>query len=354
MFCRHNTVGVVRTRQATADSCNSRSPDSGAVRGLNDYSFRLLKHMKIILLSTFCHKPGSAVLSMPRLGACVLVFMLLVMAGSMWAGYEMASRTLDPEERQHGVADALREMLENQRRDLDETRQQTRNHLDALALRLGLMQSHIMRLDALGEQLVRAGELDAEEFDFTEAPALGGADASDGASSVEVSELINEMEQLAKSIEDREHKLTLIEALILNQKVDSVLLPAGRPVSKGWISSPYGKRKDPFTGKKAFHHGVDIAGKKGSEVFAVAAGVVTEARKKSGYGYLVEIRHADGYITRYAHNSEIRVKTGDLVDKGQVIGLMGSSGRSTGPHVHFEIVRNGKSINPAKYLRRRG
>lgn len=289
---------------------------------------------------------------MPRLGTCLSAFLLLIVGGSLWAGYEMGIRALDPDHRQREVTAAFREMLENQRRDLNQTRRQTRNHLDALALRLGMMQSHIIRLDALGEQLVKAGELDADEFNFAETPALGGLDSQDSASSVELFELVSEMEQLARSIEDREHKLTLMEGLILNQKVDSVLLPAGRPVSKGWISSPYGKRKDPFTGKKAFHRGVDIAGKKGSDVFAVAAGVVTEAGKKSGYGYLVEIRHVDGYVTRYGHNDKIIVKTGDLVSKGQVIGSMGSSGRSTGPHVHFEIARNGKSINPSKYLRR--
>lgn len=309
--------------------------------------------MKVILLSRFCHKSGSRALSMSGLGTCLAAALILIVGGSLWAGYEAGIRALDPDQRQQEVTAAFKQMLDQQRRELEQTRRHTRNHLDALALRLGTMQSHIMRLDALGEQLVRAGELDEEEFNFAESPALGGVDSRDESSSVELAELLSEMEQLARSIEDREHKLNLMEGLILNQRVDSVLLPAGRPVSKGWISSPYGTRKDPFTGKKAFHRGVDIAGKKGSDVFAVAAGVVTEAGKKSGYGYLVEIRHADGYVTRYGHNSEITVKTGDLVSKGQVIGKMGSSGRSTGPHVHFEIARNGKSINPAKYLRRK-
>ena len=144
--------------------------------------------------------------------------------------------------------------------------------------------------------------------------------------------------------------LRLIRPGVTDSQIQQEFKPAGRPVIKGWISSNYGYRKDPFTGKRAFHRGVDIAGKKDSEVFAVASGVVSWAGKKSGYGYLVEIRHPDGYVTRYGHNSMIFVKTGDLVDKGTVIGLMGSSGRSTGPHVHFEIARNGKSINPKKYL----
>ncbi|MEW7980521.1 MAG: M23 family metallopeptidase [Candidatus Sedimenticola endophacoides] len=131
----------------------------------------------------------------------------------------------------------------------------------------------------------------------------------------------------------------------------SPLTPAGRPVKKGWISSPYGYRKDPKTGKRDFHHGVDVASKENSDVIAVAAGVVTWVGEKSGYGILVELRHADGYTTRYGHNNKALVQAGDMVAKGQVIALVGSTGRSTGPHVHFEIARGGKALNPHKYLK---
>ena len=125
---------------------------------------------------------------------------------------------------------------------------------------------------------------------------------------------------------------------------------AGRPITWGWLSSKYGTRVDPISGKKAWHAGVDFAGKDGSDVIAVASGVVTFAGKRSGYGYLVEINHGDGYSTRYAHHKELKVMTGEIVKKGQVVGLMGSSGRSTGPHVHFEVLKNGKHVDPAKYV----
>jgi len=140
---------------------------------------------------------------------------------------------------------------------------------------------------------------------------------------------------------------------MLNSKMDSELRISGRPIKKGWVSSRYGYRKDPFTGKKTFHRGVDLAGKVNSPVIAVAAGVVTVAKKKSSYGYLVEVRHSNGYATRYGHNSKLLVQVGDMVSKRQTIALMGSSGRSTGPHVHFEIARNGKTINPRNYLRKK-
>jgi murein DD-endopeptidase MepM/ murein hydrolase activator NlpD len=308
--------------------------------------------MKIIFLSKFCQRSGSRTFSLSKVAACLGLMAAVVTGGSLWAGYQMGLQAQLAEDTSERGNEALMAMIEDQKAAVLETRESTREHMDALALRLGAMQSHVMRLDALGERLAALGKLDADEFNFSETPARGGVEAPVDAQSVEAAELVAEMEQLSTLLEDREHKLKLLEGLIVSNELQKELRPAGRPVKKGWISSKYGYRKDPFTGKKTFHHGVDIAGKKSSEIVAVASGVVTEAGQKSGYGYFVEIRHADGYTTRYAHNSEIFVDVGDLVEKGQPIGAMGSSGRSTGPHVHFEIARNGKSLNPSKYLRK--
>ncbi|WP_241086167.1 M23 family metallopeptidase [Candidatus Vondammii sp. HM_W22] len=161
--------------------------------------------------------------------------------------------------------DIFRQLLSEQRQESQEIRQYTRQHLDALALRLGQIQSHILRINALGERLAKLGKLNSDEFDFKEEPALGGLDASGSAQSVGPSELVSDMEQLSVMIEDREHKLELMDGLMLGSKIHDELKLAGRPVKKGWISSKYGYRKDPFTGKKAFHYGVDIAGKENSE-----------------------------------------------------------------------------------------
>ncbi|WP_245831980.1 M23 family metallopeptidase [Solemya velesiana gill symbiont] len=275
-----------------------------------------------------------------------------VVGTSLWAGYELGQQTRLANSESERANRILHDMIRQQQTDLEETRAASREHIDALALRLGEMQSHILRIDALGERLAIIGKLDTGEFDFSESPARGGLDASETAQSVEAGELVAEIEGLARTLDDREHKLELLEEMLLGIELQKQTTPAGRPVKKGWISSRYGYRKDPFTGKNAFHHGVDIAGKKDSDVFAVASGVVTFAGEQSGYGYLVEIRHADGYATKYGHNSKIFVEAGDLVTKGQVIGSLGSTGRSTGPHVHFEIVRNGKTLNPSKYLRK--
>ena len=288
---------------------------------------------------------GLPFLALGLLAASALLF------GTLWAGYELGRQSVAQGSGGQLALKSVQRVLESQRDELDEQRRQTQDHLDALSLRLGTMQSEILRIEALGAQLVKAGELDPEEFNFDAPPARGGLSSPDEASSTELSELVSELETLSLAIEDRAHKLELMQGLIVEGKVQEQLKPQGRPIDKGWISSRYGYRKDPFTGKKAFHHGIDFAGKKGSKVYAVASGIVTQAKRKVGYGYLVEIAHADGLVTRYAHNSKIFVQKGDLVNKGDTLGLMGSTGRSTGPHVHFEIVRNGKSLNPQKYLR---
>ncbi|MCP3870538.1 MAG: peptidoglycan DD-metalloendopeptidase family protein [Gammaproteobacteria bacterium] len=308
--------------------------------------------MKIILLSSGHRKAEGRAFSLAWLGAVLGTLFAVTVTGALWLGYVTGVQGFAAAQDEASLASLLNEQMLKQRKELKETRQQTRAHLDALSLRMGSLQSQILRLDALGERLASAGSLDLEEFNFGQVPARGGLENPDSASSVELFELLSDMEKLSRTLEDREYKLDVMESLLLRSRVSEALTPAGKPVEKGWVSSGYGYRKDPFSGKKTFHRGVDIAGKKNSEVFAVASGIVTEAGPKTGYGYLAEIRHAAGYTTRYAHNSKIFVETGDLISKGDRIGLMGSTGRSTGPHVHFEVARNGKSLNPLKYLRK--
>jgi murein DD-endopeptidase MepM/ murein hydrolase activator NlpD len=141
---------------------------------------------------------------------------------------------------------------------------------------------------------------------------------------------------------------------LLDRSLAAETRPTGRPVESGWISSGYGRRSDPITGKRTLHEGVDFAGKSGSDILAVASGVVVFAGEKSGYGRLVEIDHGNGLSTRYGHNSKLLVQEGEVVKQGQTIALLGSTGRSTGPHVHFEVLRGGRHVNPARYLRSKG
>jgi len=158
--------------------------------------------------------------------------------------------------------------------------------------------------------------------------------------------------QLQHQLESRESQLGILESLMLDRKLKQQSAVTGRPIKKGWMSSKFGYRTDPFKGHRAWHNGVDFAGKEGADVVAVASGVVTWSAERNGYGQMVELDHGEGYITRYAHNKKNLVNVGDTVKKGEVVGLMGSSGRSTGPHVHFEVYKNGRAVDPASYIRR--
>lgn len=240
--------------------------------------------------------------------------------------------------------------LLTQRIELERVREKTQNTLDNLALRVGQMQAQLTRLNAVAEHLVKKANLTASEFNFDELPAIGSADLPDSAESFTENQLLHDIQVLDKQLSLREKQLTLLGVFSANKELSKEVRPAGLPVAKGWLSSYYGYRADPFTGKKKFHHGVDIAGKTGTSVLAAASGLVTYAGKKGGYGYLIEIDHGSGYVTRYGHNKEIVVKLGDVVKQNDVIAKMGSTGHSTGPHVHFEVMRNGKKVNPRKYL----
>jgi murein DD-endopeptidase MepM/ murein hydrolase activator NlpD len=240
--------------------------------------------------------------------------------------------------------------VQEQQMQIDAARKSAHANLDALTLRLGRMQAQMLRLNALGSQLVEQASLDRDEFDFNSPPALGGPQDTASLQSIDVPDFLSMLDELDTQMQDREQKLSVLDTLLMDQSLHKRVMPSGSPVRNGFISSRYGKRTDPFTGKKEFHKGVDFAGKAGSKVLSVADGVVSWAGQRAGYGNLVEIRHGDGYVTRYGHNKKLLVTVGDTVKKGQPIAVLGSTGRSTGPHVHFEVVHNDKQVNPSKYI----
>lgn len=245
-----------------------------------------------------------------------------------------------------------REALQAQENEIEQVREDTEHNLEASALRIAQLQARIVRLDALGERLTKVGRLDEGEFDFSRAPALGGPESQSESASYQPPPYMEMIDQLARDIEDREQQLGVLQSLLANRKMQRDVFLAGRPINKGWMSSRFGHRNDPINGKRAWHAGVDFAGKEGADVVAVAAGVVVFAGTYQGYGEMVEINHGGGYKTRYGHHKELKVKSGDIVRKGQVIGLMGSSGRATGPHVHFEVYKNGRVVDPSTYIHR--
>jgi murein DD-endopeptidase MepM/ murein hydrolase activator NlpD len=224
-------------------------------------------------------------------------------------------------------------------------------NINALAARLAELQASSTRLDALGERLVQLGNLDPEEFDFSQPPPVGGPEMAIKNSHSSVSDIGDSISHLADVMSSQFTRLDALQLLLLDRNLEQERTPAGWPVKKGWISSGFGERNDPFTGKKAQHEGLDFAGTKGTEVLAVASGAVTWAGPRQGYGNLLEINHGNGYVTRYAHNSKLLVKAGDTVTAGQEIAEMGKTGRASSPHVHFEVLYQGKAVNPYKFVK---
>jgi len=244
----------------------------------------------------------------------------------------------------------LRTLLQQQQMEIVLVRKVAQDNLDALTLRLGRMQSQMLRLDTLGERLVQQADLDTAEFNFNMPPPIGGPHNAANLATITVPDFLEMLEELDMTAGDRETKLMVLEQLIMNRNLQERIIPSGRAVEHGLLSSKYGNRIDPFTGKQEHHKGIDIASKEGSNILAVADGVVTWSGERTGYGKMVEINHGNGYFTRYGHNKQQLVKAGDTVKKGEAIALVGSTGRSTGPHVHIEVIHNGKQVNPDKYL----
>lgn len=247
---------------------------------------------------------------------------------------------------------SLTEELEQQRVTIETIRQGNEDTLDALAIRLAQMNARVIRLDALGRRLTEMADLDDGEFDFDSEPALGGPEEPlMTGSNVAVPEVVESMQVLDDQLSDREAQLSVLESVLMGENLKERVYPQGRPVNSGWVSSYFGKRTDPFTGKPANHTGIDFAGKLGDKVVAVADGVVTWSADRYGYGVMVELNHGNGYLTRYAHNSENLVQVGDEVRKGQPVALMGETGRATGPNLHFEVLKDGRRVNPVNFIR---
>ncbi len=266
-------------------------------------------------------------------------------------GYQFsASRNADVYKDE--ATQALMNTLQSQKEDVDQIRQDTLAQLEALALRIANLQARLLRLDALGQRLTEISNLDDGEFDFTQQPALGGP-ADTEVEVVAMPDILHALDNLAREIEDKHQQLEILDSLLAEQQIQSESFLSGRPVNRGWISSAYGRRIDPFTGKMDWHQGIDFAtGRTGLDVKTIASGVVTYAGYKQGYGNMAKVNHGNGYETLYAHNEKLLVKPGDIVKKGQVITLSGNSGRSTGPHLHFEVHKNGRVVDPSSYVHR--
>lgn len=268
-----------------------------------------------------------------------------------YLGYQFAV-SQDPLEYSQETTLAWGDDLANQADALDRLKQESEEQLEALTLRLAMLQARLLRMEALGERITSVANLDAGEFNFASEPAVGGPLLSD---TVPYSPpaFIDAIADLEQQIADRAQQLEILEGLMTERQFESEVFITGRPIKQGWMSSPFGRRTDPFTGQLAWHAGVDFAtSEAGEDVIAVAAGVVTAAGERQGYGLTVDINHGNGYVTRYGHAEKLLVDVGEIIQKGQTVALVGSTGRSTGPHVHFEVYKHGRVVDPASYIHR--
>ena len=306
--------------------------------------------MNVVIFGKGLGKPRQLSLTgSPALAVVALIAGALAAIGfaagqwhASWTSSDVSSKELA------GLTEELRQAREH----IDTIRQENEDTLDAMAFRIAQMNARMIRLDALGRRLTEMANLEDGEFNFDEPPAMGGPEEPVATgSNVAVPEVVEAMQTLDLQLDNREAQLGVLESVIANQNLKQRVYPQGRPVNSGWISSYFGKRTDPFTGKPANHTGIDFAGKSGAEVVAVADGVVTWSAKRYGYGLMVEINHGNGYATRYAHNSENLVNVGEEVKKGQLVARMGKTGRATGPNLHFEVLRDGRRVNPVNFIR---
>ncbi|MDY6943053.1 MAG: M23 family metallopeptidase [Pseudomonadota bacterium] len=343
-FC--STV-VIYGFQALAD---------GHRRFFQYHKTRCKQHTPFAMKLIFLTKRKSAVRQFDLSGGLFLslsvILLVALVGGAATVGFTLGRSELAFSAADRANPDWAYQALAMQRSEILKAKQEAEHAVNALSGKLGQMEAKVIRIEALGSRLVQMAKLDSAEFDFDRPPALGGpeSESDERVSPTTATELVTAADTIDRALQRRYHELAVLENLLLDRQLQDAISPQGRPIVSGWLSSPYGVRNDPISGRRAFHDGIDFAGKTGSPVIAVADGLVAQVGARQGYGKLIEINHGNGYRTRYGHNSEVLVAVGEKVSRGQQIARMGSTGRSTGPHVHFEVLHNGKTINPRKFI----
>ncbi len=302
--------------------------------------------MNIILVSGKLTKARTITLTLPHLiaGALVAAFSVLVLAFCIqWTVLRYAPSLNSP------LLNSL--ILSVQHEQNEKVQSYLRENLNTMAAKLGQMQAQLLRLDTLGERLAKTAGFKPQEFMFDQAPGRGGAVSNLPTYDLSLGDLTRQINVLTKQMEDRTEKLGILDSLMIVDSAKKKLLPSVLPIEGSWYSSNYGWRIDPISGVRAFHEGMDFMAETGTPARAAAGGMVVYSDLHSQYGNMVEIDHGNGLISRYAHLSKRLVKNGDVVMSGSTIGAVGTTGRSTGPHLHFEVRQNGAPLNPVQFLR---
>jgi murein DD-endopeptidase MepM/ murein hydrolase activator NlpD len=296
--------------------------------------------VNIIIVSKFLRAPVKLAFGSPKVAATASAAALAVLGLAFAAGFAARAGSTAAQ------MAALKQDLGRQQTELKVARDDAQREINAIAARVGELQAQANRLNALGERLTHDGKLSDGEFKFDKVPGVGGAEE---VSDVSSGDLLKSLDELQRQFDDSGRQLSVLESLMYDQQLQLSALPTARPVP-GYITSGFGTRADPFSGGQAHHMGIDFDANYGDPVRAAAGGVVVFSGVKTGYGNVVEIDHGNGYSTLYGHNSKLLVRVGDIVRPGQVLAKAGSTGRSTGPHVHFEVHVNGRPVNPRRFL----
>lgn len=302
--------------------------------------------MQIIVLHNGVRKTKSVTLTFRHMMLAMVLFIISVVMGSSllyYLTFRHAANLQLPFVRDI-VASAAQD-------DAGKKDKYIRENLSAMAMKLGEMQAQLMRLDALGERVQGLSGVKPQEFNFKQQPGRGGVE-SPGAKSnpLEMGEFQKSLDALASDVEHRADYMNVVETALMSNKVRSKLLPTIQPVNVGYNASGFGWRLDPFNGRSAFHEGIDFAAPTGTPIVAAAGGVVITSEFHPQFGNMIEVDHGNDIVTRYAHASKLLMKTGAIVRRGQHIANIGSTGRSTGPHLHFEVLVKGAQQNPHKFL----
>lgn len=305
--------------------------------------------MNIIMFSSQSAQAQKIVLTKLHLTLVAIVFLLLALLLALGLNY-LALRYADRID-----IPVLRTLLVNPHEERhQQVQSQLHDNLNVMAAKLGKMQAHFLRLDALSVQLLESAGLEADDFMLDESPGQGGAYLDLNSEAMTFDEFEQKLHAQSARLDERADKLFALESLLRNKKLTKRVLPSVMPVDTDWYSSGFGARIDPFTGRRAFHEGVDFAVKTGTPIRATAGGVVVYSDRHAEYGNMVEIDHGDDLISRYAHASKLHVELGQVVAQGQKIAEVGSTGRSTGPHLHFEIRHKDVPQNPSRFLKKPG
>lgn len=305
--------------------------------------------MQIIVLHSRLANSRSITLTIRHLVLAIVLFVVMVLAaafGLYYATVQYGPATKLP------MFDHIASAISTESADKQD--RYIRENLSAMAVKMGEMEARLMRLDALGERVQGLSGVQPEEFSFRELPGRGGPAptllALDAAPELEITRFGNLLEGLARDIESRDDYMNVVETALMRDRIQSKMLPTIQPVDVAYNSSSFGVRHDPFNGRSSFHEGIDFAAPTGTPIVAAAAGVVIAAEYHYQYGNMIEIDHGNDIVTRYAHASRLHVKLGDIVKRSQHIADIGSTGRSTGPHLHFEVRVKGVAQDPQKFL----